>query len=115
MTDTVVPLTKPIKAHGDEVSSLTLREPTAEDVMEIGYPYLIVTGDDKSEAIELRPKIVGRYVVKLAKIPLSSVKEMSIPDLQTMQAVVMGFFGQTPDATSKDSKTEPSNSPTSGT
>lgn len=108
MTDTVVKLTKPIAAHGEQITEVTLREPTAEDVMEIGYPYLIVTGDDKSEAIELRAKIVGRYVVKLGKIPLSSVKEMSVPDLQTMQAVVMNFFGQTQDATPKGSKTEPS-------
>lgn len=102
------PLTRPITAHDKEVNELTLREPVGDDLMSIGYPYLIVTGDMGTEGIELRPKIVGKWVSRLAGIPPSSVLKISFSDLQALQGVVMSFFGQTPDATSKDSKTEPS-------
>jgi hypothetical protein len=108
MTDVIVKLTKPVVAHGEEITQLVLREPETKDVMEIGYPYLIVTGDDKTEAVELRPKIVARYAVKLAKVPLSSVEKLAIADLQSLQAAVMSFFGQTPDTTSSDSSSESS-------
>ncbi|RJG06246.1 phage tail assembly protein [Noviherbaspirillum cavernae] len=86
-------LSKPIIAHGAEVSELDLADPTSEDVMELGYPYLVVPSDTDDTGIELRPKVVGRYVSRLAKIPMSSVKQMAIADLQQMQGVVMGFFG----------------------
>lgn len=86
-------LTKPITAHGEEKLELDLRDPTAKDVMEIGFPYLVVQGND-GEGVELRPKIVGKYVVRLAGIPPSSVEQLSIADLQSLQAIVMGFFGQ---------------------
>lgn len=38
MSEVTIQLTKPITAHDKEVSDLTLREPTAGDVMECGYP-----------------------------------------------------------------------------
>lgn len=104
--DVIVKLAVAITAHGEECTSLTLTPPTTEDVCEIGYPYLVVTGDDDSEAIELRPKIVVKYVSRLGKIPLGSAKKISLEDLQTMQAVVMGFFGRKAEQTPPTSKTE---------
>ena len=90
MSGATIPLSKPLTAHGKEITELVLREPTSEDVMEFGYPFLIHAGD----VIELRPRVVGQYVVKLAGVPLPTVKAMSIPDLQKCQGVVMGFFGR---------------------
>ena len=89
----IVTLSKPITAHGEETQELELREPTAKDVMELGYPYLVVQSDD-GQGVELRPKVVARYVVRLAKIPMSSVEQLAISDLSALQAIVMGFFGQ---------------------
>lgn len=88
-----VTLSKPIKAHGEEVCELELTEPTAKDVMELGYPYLMVPNDEGDTGIELRPKVAGRYISRLAKIPMSSVEQMAIADLQQLQGTVMGFFG----------------------
>lgn len=96
-TDVIVPLSKPIKAHDEELSQLTLREPTTEEVMEEGYPFLVVTSKTGDSGVELRPKVVARYVMKLSGIPLSSVKQLSVPDLQRCQVAVMGFFGEGPD------------------
>ena len=88
-----IPLTKPVKAHDEELAALVLREPTSEDVMEVGYPFLIHAGG----AIELRPKVIGQYLVRLAGVPLPTVKKLPIEDLQACQAAVLGFFGKSED------------------
>jgi len=93
MSGTTVPLSKPIKAHGEEVEVLELREPTAEDAIEVGTPFLIIVGDGENK-IEIRNKVVAKYISLLAKIPLSSVNQLSLPDLQLAQAAVLGFFGK---------------------
>lgn len=88
-----IKLSQPIKAHGEEVSELELSEPTTKDVMELGYPYLVVPSDTDETGIELRPKVAGRYISRLAKIPMSSVEQLAIADLQLLQGEIMGFFG----------------------
>jgi hypothetical protein len=65
-------------------------EPTTEDVLELGYPFLIHTGG----VVELRPKVVAQYVVRLAKVPMPTVKSLSIGDMQLCVAEVLDFFGE---------------------
>lgn len=89
-----VKLSKPITAHGVEVSEIELREPLTEDVIEIGQPFLILMRDGNDTAIELRQNVIAKYISKLGAIPMSSVKALSIKDFTTCSAVVMGFFGQ---------------------
>ena len=92
---TTVSLSKPIKAHGDDVSEITLREPTTKDVIEIGLPTLIIPGDDgQSTGVEIRQKVVARYISRLAAIPMGSVEALSLSDFSLCTAAVMGFFGQ---------------------
>jgi len=85
-------LSKPIKAHGEEVSVLDISSPTAKDVMDLGYPFVMIPGD--TEAMQLQPKVAGRYISKLAKIPMSSVEQLAIKDLLELQTIIMGFFGE---------------------
>lgn len=88
-----VKLSQPI-THGDEaITELTLREPTVDDVSDIGYPFVLVTGEGDT-AIELRPKIVMRYAARLSGVPPSILKDISLGDLSSLQGVVMGFFGE---------------------
>lgn len=89
-----VKLRRPIPAHDTEVSELDLREPTAAEVGEIGYPYLVLMRDGQDTAIELRANVAMRYISRLAGIPTSSVNKLSIADLSELQGVVMGFFGE---------------------
>ena len=97
-----VPLSKPIKAHGDEVSELTLREPTTKDVIELGLPTLIIPGaDGQSTGVEIRQPVVARYVSRLAAIPMGSVKALSLKDFSLCTAAVMGFFGEGDGETAK--------------
>lgn len=90
---TKIKLSKPISAHDEQINELTLREPTGDDVIEVGYPYLILMKDGESTGIEIRPKAIYSYISKLGGIPLSSAKLISLADVATLQGVIMGFFG----------------------
>ncbi|MDE2440505.1 MAG: phage tail assembly protein [Betaproteobacteria bacterium] len=90
----VIPLSKPIKAHGDEVSEISLREPTTKDIIELGLPTLIIPGaDGQSTGVEIRQPVVARYISRLAAIPMGSVEALAVKDFSLCTAAVMGFFG----------------------
>lgn len=90
----VIQLSKPIKAHGDEVSEISLREPTTKDIIELGLPTLIIPGaDGQSTGVEIRQPVVARYISRLAAIPMGSVESLSVKDFSLCTAAVMGFFG----------------------
>lgn len=88
-----IPLGKSIKAHGEEVSEITLRDPATKDVIELGLPTLIVPTADGQTGIELRQTVIARYISRLAAIPMSSVESLSLKDHSLCTAAVMGFFG----------------------
>ncbi len=83
-----IALKKPITAHGEEVSNLTLREPMAKDIRRIGYPFSVRA----DETVDLKPDVLAKYIEVLAKIPSSSVDEISGPDFMTIQTAIMPFF-----------------------
>lgn len=89
----VIKLSKPLLVGEEIIDEITLRQPTVKEVAEIGYPFIVVSTDNGS-GVDLRPKVVLRYVSKLAAIPPSSLDELSLGDLSALQAEVMGFFGQ---------------------
>ena len=74
-----VQLKRPVNAHGEEVSELTLR---LEDQ----------TTRPAAVGVEIRQKVVGRYVSRLAQIPMSSVEALNPGDFARCSAAVMGFF-----------------------
>lgn len=94
MSGLTIHLSKPITAHGEEVSQITLREPVPEDIMQIGTPTLLIpSSDGESVGIEIRAKLIGQYISRLGGIPLSSVKALALGDFMQCQGAVMGFFG----------------------
>lgn len=104
---TKFPLSKPIMIGDEEITELELRELAGDDIISIGFPYLIVMGDDDSQSLELRPKIIAKYVSKLALVPPSVIGKMTPVDISKITGVVMSFFGVEPE-TKKASKSEPS-------
>ncbi len=94
MSGKTFPLKRAVKAHGVEVTELELEEPTSKLVMELGYPYLAIDLGGGDPGIELRPKVAGRYIMRLAKVPISTVETLDIGDLQAMHGWLMGFFGE---------------------
>nr|WP_314074885.1 phage tail assembly protein [uncultured Roseococcus sp.] len=87
---TKVTLHRPIKAHGEELHVLELREPTGRDLRICGLPYRVTQGEE----IIVDSAVMARLVVSLASIPMSSVDQLSAPDFQEVTGVVMGFFQQ---------------------
>jgi hypothetical protein len=85
----IVKLSKPIPVGDELVNELDLREPTVDDVVDIGFPYAIT----ESGEIELRPKLIMKYASKLASVPPSAIKAISIADLNNLSIAVVGFFG----------------------
>ncbi|HGL6688656.1 TPA: phage tail assembly protein [Citrobacter amalonaticus] len=59
-----IKLSKPIRAHGEDVHVLELREPTGKDVRELGFPYT-TTGD---AGVKLDAGTVAKYVSRLSDI-----------------------------------------------
>lgn len=86
---TAITLTKSVKRGDEEISVLDLREPTAGDVMECGYPLTIGDGEATPNA-----DVIGKLISKLAGVPPSVVKQLSVSDFQACLGVVLGFFGE---------------------
>jgi len=90
------PLSKPIKANGEEVSVLELREPEGKDLIEIGMPMSF----DAEGQTELKMKVIAKYISRLASIPPTSVYAISPQDLLEIAMEIVGFFGE-PGSTSE--------------
>lgn len=104
-------LKTPIKAHGEEIKSLTLREPVGRDYMLCGYPIILmapndgVAGDfDENDgapldagAGEFRPNVsaIAKLLSRLGNIPKGAVENMDGRDFNACLQVVLGFLGET--------------------
>lgn len=84
-----ITLTTPIMHGEEEITVLDLREPNTGDVMACGYP--LVIGDGEATP---RADVIGALIARLASIPPSSVKQISLLDLNVLMGVVLGFFGK---------------------
>ena len=81
-----VPLAVPIDAHGERLDALTLRPLTVNDIIELPM--------DVMNRAKVDPKIVNDYLVRLAGIPLSSVRQLDPGDWFEAMMVVVSFFGK---------------------
>lgn len=92
MSGITFPLSKPIKAHNEELNSLDLAKPTSKDIRELGYPFSAVPGANGEADMKLHPDIGAKYIVRLAKIPMSSVDQLEPCDLLMLHTEICGFF-----------------------
>lgn len=84
-------LKNPIIVGEETITELNLREPTVADVADLGYPYLVVTGD-VGTGMQLLPKVALKYISRLAVVPPSALNSLTISELSELQGFVMGFF-----------------------
>jgi|SRR5450830_1019362 len=88
MTDPIK-LSAPIDAHGEQLTELTLRRPTVQEVRAIkSLPYKI----DKNEDVSLDLDVSAKYIAVCAGIPPSSVNQLDLSDLNSLSWAVAGFF-----------------------
>lgn len=91
-----VPLTinlrKPITANGDDVNSLTFREPTAADIERIGNPVNLdfFSGDTPKATFDT--KIMTQMMSQLAMVPPSAIRMMHTRDWNTAAWSLAPFF-----------------------
>lgn len=82
-------LTTPIQAHGEEVTSLTLRRPTVPETRAIkALPFAF----GKDEEIILNMDVAAKYIAVCAAIPAPSVNQLDLMDLNALAWEIVGFF-----------------------
>lgn len=84
------PLKKPIDAHGEKVSELKLREPTAMDIIEVGNPVRL---DGSNNTIFHDDRKMQQMISRLANVPPSSVAQLSTNDFVALAWALTPFFG----------------------
>jgi hypothetical protein len=84
-----VTLSNPIKAHGRDVSELTLRPLTGKDLRICGAPFKV--GMRGQEGI-LDTQAVSSLICELAGVPISSVDQLAGVDWFTCWSVIQGFL-----------------------
>jgi len=81
-----VALLYPVQEHGETIESITLQLPTGMDLWHTGE--LFPEGPTKPASLRVLVALVSR----LAGIPESSVKRLSVPDLKTIEAALLPLF-----------------------
>ncbi|WP_282364350.1 phage tail assembly protein [Pseudomonas sp. PS01297] len=82
-------LSTPIQAHGEEVSSITLRRPSVAECRAIrSLPYAI----GKDEEVSLNLDAAAKYIAVCGAIPAPSVNQLDLADLNSLAWEVVGFF-----------------------
>ena len=97
-----IKLLKPVLSEGAEIDSLEIREPIGEDVVACGYPFRIYIGSSTDvdtsgkgeQEVAIDSVVMAKLAARLAGVPPSTIKRLSIPDFQNVVGVVMGFFDQ---------------------
>ena len=97
-----IKLSNPVASEGAEIDCLEIREPIGEDVVACGYPFRVYVGSstdvDKADKGEQEVKVdsvgMAKLAARLANVPPSTIKRLTIQDFQKVVGVVMGFFGR---------------------
>lgn len=84
-----ITLSKPIQAHGETVSTLTLRRPTVAELRQYGQPYAIVPS---SGGIKADYQVCAGLISTICAIPPSSVDMIDSADFDDMAVILVGFM-----------------------
>ena len=96
-------LSTPIQAHGEEVTSITLRRPTVAECRAIKMlPYVL----GKDEEVSLNLDVAAKYIAVCGAIPAPSVNQLDLADLNNLAWVIAGFF-MTPASAAKKPEAAP--------
>ena len=80
VVEVVVPLRKPLQAHGDEIKELRFREPTAADIEACGSPVTIDFLNQAEPKMIYETKAMFAMMSRLAAVPPSTIKAMHTKD-----------------------------------
>ncbi|HCB2513828.1 phage tail assembly protein [Citrobacter freundii] len=97
-------LSKPVKAHDEEIHVLELREPTYDEIEAVGFPFTV----SADGGIRLDSAVSLKYIPLLAGIPRSSAAQMAKLDIFKACMLVLNFFTRSgTEKTSDNASTTP--------
>lgn len=82
-----IDLSKPVEAHGEQITQLVLHEPTGGDLMKL--PFIVADGGDKA----IEPPLV-LLSSKMAKVPPSTIESLCSDDTFKVMKVVNPLAAQ---------------------
>ena len=91
MTKKSLTLTSPITAHGEQIGTLTFREPKGADMVACGIP-IVATAVKSGMRMEINAEAMADWIAALAGIPPSAVAALSFADMAAAMGTVVGFF-----------------------
>lgn len=84
---------KPVIAHGDEVTELKFREPTAADIEACGSPIIFnLYADEGQPKTRVDPKVMFAMMSRLAIVPPSTIRQLSAREWEYAANVLMHRF-----------------------
>jgi hypothetical protein len=96
MADKIVPLSRRYEVPGEEpFDSITLREPTYQDIVMdgLGYPQELQPNGHGGSMIVTYYSVVDAYAQRLIKAPqYGAVSRLSVEDTRTVEEAICGFF-----------------------
>lgn len=89
-----ISLSQPIKGHnGEQIGSVTLREPKYRDYMDLGLPVTWVTINAEGGGFEQEAaSLIGAWIERLADIDPNFLELLSLADSLELRDAVIGFF-----------------------
>lgn len=84
-------LSAPIKAYGEEVKVLKLRQITAADLLQVGNPVIFTPHADPPRVDFDYPKLL-RLVARLSQVPSSSLEKIEPQDMVELGWVIAPFL-----------------------
>jgi hypothetical protein len=84
-------LRKPVIANGDETSRLTFREPTGNDIEQVGNPVNMDFTHDPPK-VSFDSRMMTNMMARLATVPPSTIRQMHTRDWNTAAWNLAGFF-----------------------
>jgi Phage tail assembly chaperone proteins, E, or 41 or 14 len=85
----VMPLSRPIQAHGEVLQELRFHPLDVVDFMQQDDSPFIIDGQRNIVPI---PRVMAKFISKLAQIPPSSVKALALHDFHNAQWIIVSFF-----------------------
>lgn len=90
-------LSRPVQAHGEDVSELSFREPTGSDIIAVGNPVVIDMASDPPKISHDERKLAA-MLARLAEVPPSTIGKMAPQDFVGAGWLITPFFVPTPGA-----------------
>jgi hypothetical protein len=90
-----IPLSQPVKAHGQDISAIALCPPLGRDFSRFGFPFFLRLTDGTATE-ELNPRAVTALASELAGIPTSSVDALDGMDWLRVAEAIREFVGAVP-------------------